>query len=469
MKGRRELNASVSFLSNIPLQGLVFLVFIFLCMGSHSSAFGKTKSEEQPAALSDPPFFEQLLYDPVEKIPMDYIDASRVIRLAEARAPEVIRALLTVERGRLRSEKTDDRRFPSLHLTPRINAPVFGDHYQDMLSTNLSIYWNILSLIYKDYRFHLAKAGLKHAVYNLDMDRQKARINALKAYFNYLKSRDAALHAGKQKTLALQAYEDHLYLWKHHLIAAQDLTRAKTEFRLESKNFEIREREKQAKYKVLSQMLGLEARADIHDFKVRGKIPGLPPFHDLTTRMLENSPLLKGVDDQIATLKMHKNAILWKRWTNAGIRLTNSFNIENTDIEYAYEGINLSVYWSIPLFQKGEQDRVVRNYNIDLANALLDRKNNIQKLTGTIEQLLLSYESVMKKKQEAESVLASLMDEKEILTRELVKGQVSRLQFLETELKVDELKTRLKSIEYDLAFNRASIDIICGDDPRTWF
>ena len=126
----------------------------------------------------------------------------------------------------------------------------------------------------------------------------------------------------------------------------------------------------------------------------------------------------------------------------------------------------MGIGWRIPILNKGEKKRKLRQARITLEKARMKIESIPEELSKKIEDLYDLFMEKNKQINNQKDSIAKAEPDFQLLKRKFKKGDLSERDFDAKKIDHEQLQMELKAMEYEAVMIRAEIDLLCANDIR---
>lgn len=365
-----------------------------------------------------------------------------------------------------------DQIWPRINLDTSLNYYSSGDSlsFTENFKSYLQVNWSFLDFktFYATRQF--AAKALEASYKNLSETRRTACVKAIQLYYQFWQNEKKRILMEKEESLIKKQFKDAQFLYSKGNISKKDLETAEKSVlnqktTLDALTHEIKNIKMElANFLMLKEAFTLsKPPSDLH-------LPDLPDQMSMEQKAISNSSSYSSaLESQKETQDLIDN-FSFRRYTQLSSTLffSNTLNMNEWDWNKEKENFfyGMGIGWKIPILNKGEKKRKLKQAEISLEKARMKINSIPGELSQKVENL---YDLFREKKEQIRNQKDSIKKTESdfsLLKRKYKNGDLSDREFDKKEIEHEQYFIELNTMEYEAIMIRAEIDLLCANDIR---
>lgn len=395
-----------------------------------------------------------------------------LLKLASTQSTPVMESGWNARNQEIMKDAVKDQIWPKITLDTSQNyySTLDAFEFKDNFRSYLQVNWSFMDFknFYASRQF--ATKALEASYKNLSETKRIACVKTIQLYYQFWKNEEKRILWEKENNLVRKQVKDAQFHYSRGNISKKDLEAVEKNISTQQTLMEALLQEIKKTKSELANFLMIK-----DDFTL-SKPPSALSFPELPDQQAMQQKALNNSSSYSAALEAEKETrdlidhFTFRQYTQISTTFffSNTLNMNEWDWDNEKENMfyGMGIGWKIPIFNKGDKKRKLKQADIALEKARV----KIESIPGELSQRIENLYDLFRGKEEQiknqkESVKKSEPDFS-LLKRKHKNGDLSDREFDKKTIEHEELLIELNTMKYEAVMIRAEIDLLCANDIR---
>ena len=419
-----------------------------------------------------------LFYSFIALISLPVFSAEKELSLPELLRRASTESVAVIEGGwdtrtqEIMKDAVRDQIWPRINLDTSLNYYASGDSldFTDNFKSYLQINWSFLDFktFYATREF--AEKALEASYKNLSETRRTACVKTIQLYYQFWQNEKKRILMEKETRLAQKQLQDARYLYSKGNISTKDLEASEKKAETQKTALDSLKLELKNKKAELTNFLLIKEPFTLSKPSSEIPLPELPDQMTMEQKALLNSSSYASALEKERETRDLIDHYTFRQYTqfNSTLFFSNTLNMNEWDWSREKENFfyGMGIGWKIPIFNKGDKKRKIKQAEINLEKVKLKIDSIPGEIALKVENLYVLFREKKEQIQTQKNAFKRTEADFDLLKRKHKKGDISDREFDRVNIEHEGLLIELNTLEYEAVMLRAEIDLLCANDIR---